>query len=254
MISRYEAYLNGVALSTISADILITDVEYSAPSIRTDVFSVAKRHGARIYRRYVDKTSVTISFAIRNYDTRARQMICGNVAKWAKNGGILKVNDRDGQRLRCVCENPPSISSALRWTDTMRIVFSAYALPFWEENIPSALQLTGTSATGVLYVPGNVDGAMMEASIKANAALSSVTIGVNGQTLTLSGLSVASGNTIKISYDDNMIMSIKQGNTSLLNKRTGVDDLIVNCGERNIVTLTASASVTADLTARGLWL
>lgn len=254
MISRYEAYLNGIALSSVSADILILDVEYPTPNIRSETFTVAKRQGARVHRRYVEKTSVTINFAIRNYDTRARQRICGAVTKWAKKGGILKINDREGQRLRCVCDAPPVITSSLRWTDTLRVVFVAYSLPFWEEVVPSFLRLSGTQGEGLLFVPGSVDGAMVEAVIKANGALSTVTLGANGSTMTLSGLSVASGQIIKIAYDDNMIQSIKVGSTSLLNKRTGADDLLVNCGETNTLTMSANASVTVDFSARGLWL
>lgn len=254
MISRYEAYLNGVALGSLSTDILILDIEYPAPTIRTETFTVAKRQGSRVHRRFVEKTLVTISFAIRNPDTRARQTICGAVAKWAKNGGILTINDRVGQRLRCVCDTPPSVSSALRWGDTLRVVFVAYSLPFWEEVVPSSLRLSGTQGSGPLFVPGSVDGAVVEAAIKANAALSTVTLGANGSTLTLSGLSVASGQTINITYNDNMVQSIKVGSTSLIDKRTGVDDLLVNCGETNTLTVSANASVTVDFSVRGLWL
>lgn len=254
MISRYEAYLNGVALSSVSADIVILDIEYSTPGARDEMFTVAKRQGARVHRRYVEKTSVAINFAIRNYDTRVRQRICGAVVKWAKNGGILKINDREGQRLHCVCDTPPVITSALRWTDTLRVAFVAYSLPFWEEVVPSVLQLSGTQEEGLLYVPGNVDGAMVGAAITANAALSTVTLGVNGSTLTLSGLSIASGQVINITYDENMIQSIKVGSTSLLSKRTGADDLVAKCGETNTFTLSADASVTVNFSVRGLWI
>ena len=254
MISRYEAYLNGVALSSVSADILILDVEYPTPTIRTETFSVARRQGLRVHRQYIEKTSVTISFTIRNYDTRARQSICGAVAKWAKNGGILTINDRVGQRLRCVCDTPPMISSALRWGDTLRLVFVAYSLPFWEEVVPSVLQLSGTQENGLLFVPGDVDGAMVEATITANAALTTVTLGVNNLEMVLSGLSISSGQSISITYDDNMIQSIKVGTTSLLNKRTGADDLLVNCGEVNSFSISADASVTVNFSVRWLWL
>lgn len=254
MISRYEAYLNGVALSSVSADILVVDVEYSNPNIQSETFTVAKRQGSRVHRSYIEKTTVTVDFVIRSYDTYTRQTICGAVNKWAKNGGILTISDRRGQRLRCVCDTPPTISSALRWGDTLRVVFAAYSLPFWEEVAPSVLRLSGTQGNGLLFVPGSVDGAVVEATITANAALSTVTLGVNGSELVLSGLSVASGQIIRITYDDNMIQSIKVGSTSLLNKRTGADDLLVNCGETNTFTLSADASVVVDFSVRGLWL
>lgn len=254
MISRHEAILNGVALSSVSPLIYITDISYPAPPIRTDLYTVAKRQGGRIRRRYIEKNSVVISMMIRAYDVRQRQEICNAVGKWAKNGGILETRDHVGQRLRCVCDNWPTVQSALRWTDPVTVTLSAYEQPFWEEIFPSKLTLTGTSASGVLNVPGNADDALIEAKITAGAALSSVTLTAGSKSMTLSGLSVASGGVITISYDDEMIQSIKYGTTSLLNKRTGADDLLAESGGKTTISISASASVTAEFSARGLWI
>lgn len=253
MMSRYEAILNGNALSNIR-DVLITDIQYSSPAIRTDYYSVAKRQGSRIRRRYVDKSSVTIAFMIRAYDIDDRQAICNDVVRWAKNGGVLETNERNGKRLRCVCDSFPAVTSALKWTDNLKITFAAYSLPFWEEKYPATLSLTGTSDTGALYVPGNIDEALIGATITANAAVSQVSLTANGKTMTLSGLSLSSGQTVVISYDDDLIQSIKTGTTSLLNKRTGADDLIAKCGESNSLSVSANASVTVEFNVRGLWL
>ena len=217
MISRYEAYLNNIALSSVDPKILILDIQYSTPSIKNEGYTLAKRNGTYIYDRYTDKTSVSI-------------------------------------RLRCICDAFPTIASARNWTDALQIVFTAYALPYWEEEFEKTLTLTGTSANGTLYVPGNVDGALITASIKANAALSSVNLTANGKTLSLTGLSVSSGQTINITYDNALIQSIKVGSTSLLNKRTGADDLLAKCGENNVLSVSASASVNATFKVRGLWL
>ena len=253
MISRYEAYLNEVALSSISPDILVLNIEYSPPETQYVTFNVANRNGARIHKDYTASVSVQITFEIHNYDTLKRQAICQNVALWAKNGGYLETNDRLGQRLRCVCTQKPALNSR-DWTAPVTIVFTAYVIPFWEQEVPASITLTaGTSGSGQLYVPGNVDGALAEVDILANASLSSVSLTVNGSTLSLTGLSISSENTVKIAYDDQMIQSIKVGTTSLLNKRTGADDLVMKCGEYNTVSFSSSASVTVTFKARGLW-
>ena len=254
MISRHEAVLNGIALSSVSPLIYITDISYPAPSIQTSVYTVAKRHGGRIRRRYIDKNSVVISMMIRAYDVRQRQEICNAVGKWAKAGGILETRDRVGQRLRCVCDSFPTVTSALRWTDPVTVTLSAYEQPFWEELYPSKLTLTGTSESGVLHVPGNADEALIEVKITAGASLSSITMTAGSKSMTLSGLSIASGGVITISYDDEMIQSIKTGSTSLLSKRTGADDLLAECGGNTNISISASASVTAEFSARGLWI
>lgn len=254
MISRYDVILNGISLSSIHPNIYVLDVNYAAPEINVSTYNVAKRNGARIHRLSTNSISVSVSFEIHSYGIAERQNICGLVSRWAKNGGILEINDRPGQRLRCICEKKPVIESARNWTDPVTMTFTAYQLPYWEEKVYSILSLgAGTSGSGTLYVPGSVDGAMIEAEILANASLSSVSLTANGKTMTLSGLSVGSGSTIVLAYDDQLIQSIKVGSTSILDKRTGADDLIANCGELNSLSYTSSASVTVIYKVRGLW-
>lgn len=254
MISRYGVFLNGLSLEAISPEILIHDIEYTPVSIRNETFALARRQGAHITRRYIDSNSVSVLFEIQAYDISERQTILNRVNRWAKNGGVLQTTDRTGQRLRCICEQFPSITSVKTRGQELRITFSAHSLPFWESVSPAKLTLTGTSASGSLYVPGNVDGAFVELTATANGALTDITFTAGDTELTLSGLNIASGRKIIIAYDDDMIQSIKTGNTSLLNKRTGSDDLIVKSGETESFALTANVACTVEYRVRGLWL
>lgn len=262
MISRYEAWLNGIALSSISPDILLLDIQHTPASIRNDTYAVAKRQGARLYRRYVESASVQITFAIRAYSIRQRQDTCNEIIKWAKNGGILQTNDREGQRLRCICDVFPAINSALRWTDPLTMRFTAYALPFWEEEYPVKITLTQETPSGTLYVPGNVDGAFAEVTIlpQENSSMTEATLTANDRTMSLSGITVSKNYAVTVSYDDNMIQSIQWkylpsgGSGSYLNKRTGVDDLVVKCGETNSFSYTANRQAEVEFSVRGLWM
>lgn len=253
MISRYEVTLNGIALSSVHPDILILDVNYAAPGYERETFTSAKRHGARIHRLYKGQASVTISFAVRAYDIRTRQQIVQEICKWAKNGGDLQINDRPGQKLVCVCEALPAVSSVQKWTDTLYMTFTAYNLPYWQATKAVALEMTGTSESGTLFIPGSAPETMVEATITANAALSSISLTVGDTTLQLTGLSISAESTIVISYDADMIQSIKTGTTSLLSKRSGADDLIAACGETNTFSFVSSASCTVEFRARGCW-
>ena len=253
MISRYEAVLNGISLESISSDILIHDISHSPAEFRDDTFTVAKRNGSRLYRRYFSSSSVSIKFEIHSYSIAQRQAICDAVCVWAKNGGVLVTNDRNGQFLQCVCSEFPSVQSARNWTDELTVSFEAYTIPFWQESVVQNVSATGTSGSGTFWVPGSGDKTFVEVDILANASLSSVSLTVNGRTLNLSDLSVSSGSTIKIAYDTDGIQSIKVGTTSLLNKRTGVDDLLADCAKYNTYSFTASASVTVTFKVRGLW-
>ena len=184
MISRYEVTLNGISLASIHPSILITDVSYSPPSYALETFASAKRQGARIRRTYKETAECSVTFAIRAYDIKERQKICQDICRWAKDGGDLRVNDREGQKLQCICGKLPAVGSVRGWTDEMTISFSAYALPYWHEVIPTTLSLTGSSGSGTLFVPGSAPETLVEAVITANAALSSVALTVGSRTLT----------------------------------------------------------------------
>lgn len=254
MISRYEVTLNGISLSSIADEIVILDVSYGEPAFSDVRYKTAKRNGSRSDGRIFSSSSVSISFEIHAYDLRDRQAIRNAVCAWAKNGGRLEINDRDGQFLQCECSQFPAVASVRNWTDPFTITFTGNEIPFWQEITPSAVTMTaGTSGSGSLFVPGSADNALVEANIHTNATITSVSITVNGRTLTLSGISVASNNDIKITYDDKAIQSIKVGTTSLLDKRTGVDDLLAKCGELNTVSFTSNASATVTISARGYW-
>lgn len=254
MRSRYEAFLNGVALSSINPDIIIHDISYGEPQIKDETFSVAKRNGARLFRRSFNPLTVTIVFEIHAYKVSERQAICQSICSWAKNGGELKTNDMDGLFLQCECTQFPTISSVMNWLDELEIEFTAYSIPFWQDVAQTSVAFdAGTSGSKSQFVGGNADVSLVEAEIVANASLSSVSLTVNGRTLSLTGLSVSSGSTIKITYDKDAIQSIKVGTTSLLDKRSGVDDLLVNCGESNTFSFSSSASVTMTYKVRGLW-
>lgn len=253
MISRYEAVLNGQPLSAVSASILILDIAYPPASIDFSTYRGAKRHGNRVYREYVDHRDVVITFAIRAYSVQERQAICNAVQRWAKGGGILQTNDHEGQRLRCVLSAPPTIQSALKWTDPISMTFTAYSMPFWEDLVPTTLALSGTSGSGNLYVPGSVDGAFFEVDAVPSGTLTTLNLVANGKTLSLTGISVASGATVQIAYDDDMIMSIKAGSTSLLNKRSGADDLPLKSGESNSLSFSSNVSCAVTFKGRGLW-
>ena len=254
MISRYEAILNGTALSAVDPDIRILDISHDPPTLQTEKYDVANRNGERTYSRYRGTASITISFELSKYSIAKRQTVCQQVCAWAKNGGILETNDRPGQRLRCICEKFPAVASAMRWKDTLQMTFTAYALPFWEEKFPQELTLSGTSGGGTLYVPGNYDGACAEVTVTAGATLTRLTLNAGDTSITLEGLSVPAGSTIVISYDENMIQQIKTGNISLLNKRKGNDDLLIKCGEINALSFTANGNATVKFSVRGLWL
>lgn len=255
MISRYEAYMDGIALSSISANILIRDIQYQDAGVSLRRVALANRDGAIIDGKYIEKASVVISFDLREYDTVTRQTVLAKIIQWAR-GSVLRTSDRPDQQLVCICEKFPAVTSALMWTETLQIAFSAYAIPYWQSVDTVSAVLTGTNQNTKFYVPGSAEKTLVSVDITPSATVTSLTVTCGDTAITLSGISVASGSMIKFAYDGNGFLSIKNGNTSLLNKRTAAssDNLELPCGKSSTIRIVASASVTARFIARGWWL
>ena len=254
MTSRYEVTLNDKKLSSVNKNLLILDVAYST-SESFERSRIANRDGARLSSLYREGSSVTVTFELHIYDIQKRQAALADVIAWAKDGGELKINDRKDQSLQCVCEKLPAIS-VKNWTEPLTITFSAYAFPYWEETKATVATLSGKNVSGTIKVNGNAPKAYANVTVKATAAITSLTVKVGSSSIALSGISIAAGKTVVFSYDENKILSIMTGTTSLLSKRTAKssDDLVASCGKSNKISVVASANVTATFSVKGAFI
>lgn len=250
MQSGYDAYLNNVALSSLNANLYVSDISYTPVQEEVTLAHLARRNGGLVMHRRKEQSTVTISFELHVYSTQARQEACADVIRWASDGGRLTTTDRQGQFLDCVCTKLPAIESALKWTDTLTVEFTAFAIPYWQSATADTATVTGT---GTLFVHGNGGKAMVDATITANASMTSLSIEVGDTTIALSGISLSANDQVKITHDANGILSIKKGSTSLLNKRTAAssDDLLAVCGVNNAITVSSNA--TAAVSVKGVW-
>jgi hypothetical protein len=248
-----DIILNDTAILTACPEILIQDVSHTAPAFARDWMRQANRDGMIMGNERKEGCGVGIKFVLPVRDYAERMEALGSITAWCQKGGVLETEDRPGQRLHVVCEKMPSMASVKNIGDEMEIRFKAYARPFWEESTPETLEMAaGTSGSGTITVPGNIDGALVEAEITAGASVSEITLTVGETSITLSGIALENGQIVKIQYDERNIQSIKVGGTSLMDKRTGSDDLLTVCGE-NEVEFSASASVQVTFKVRGLW-
>lgn len=254
MISRYEAFMDGVALSSIDPSICVLDIRPGDIAPQFTLKNVAGRNGAIIAKETYAKATVEIDFEIHEYDTRKRQQICQKVQRWAE-GKVLKTSDRPGQLLHSVCEKYPVVT-ARDWTSPVSVVFSGYAPPFWEDENPVTVTLSGTSGNTSKYVPGNAENTLVRVTLTASASISSFSVTVDGKTLSFSGLSLSSGDTVTIDYDDYLFLRIRKGNSSIMDKRSAnsADELKATCGKFNTFSFTSSGSASVTFYANGWWL
>ena len=258
MMTRYEAWLDKKGLSAIDPSVYILDIAYSAPRMMTNAVDIAGRNGQRVISRLARNTSVVITLEIHEQDTARRQDVCRRVQAWAMGGGILTVNDRPGQRLCVICDSPPEISSALKWTQPLKVTLTAYEQPFWEDEYPRSVTLNGTSDRKTLYVPGI--GAETRTEVKvsntSSMPLDALTIKAGGTTMEFEGLSLGAGEMLEIDYDEHALLRIRAGGVSKMSCRTAAsdDELLLKTGKASEVSVQADGPVSALIRTRGLYL
>jgi len=251
MKSRYSVALDGVQMSSIHEMLQVLDIHYENSGIQRNTARRASGSGMYLSNPYMQSTRVTVEFELHIYGTAQRQAALQSVNKWAL-GKTLTTSDRPGQQLHVVCESYPTIESAMRWTDPINITFTAYALPYWEEVQP--VTVTVTNDEEYMDVPGNVEdqAAKVDAEITANAALTALSISAGENTITLSGINVPAEGVISISHDEDGNLQITHNYASLLDKRTGSDDLVVKSGTGSMFSVAGNA--TCVFSVRGLWM
>ena len=234
MRTRYEAYADNIPLSSIDPAIIITDIAEAAPNVRRTTANYPTGDGQRLLRTVRQYLRVTVMFEIHDQDVRRRAGICERVTKWAQ-GRYLKVNHRPEQRLRVICETPPVVTSSQQWTQQLKVVFAAYAVPFWEDATPTRVTLTGDGSAQA-YVRGTAKEALVEATVEnaGNSAITAVTLKAGDTAFSFSGISIPPGGRLAIAYDDKRVLSARVGNTGVLAKRTtsSSDDLLAPCGQQ----------------------
>lgn len=256
MRSRYRVALNGTHLDTLDSNLLILDVAYSQIQKQVRQTASANLDGFDISSVYTEKQLITVSFELHIYDTAKRNKACQTVNKWASAGGILTINDREGQQISVVCEQTAVIESVRDWTAPLTLVFSTSGNPYWESVTEKVTTITGKSASGNLTLDGNTGNALVSVEVTAKAPVSSLQITVGDTVLKLTGFSLQTNQVLTVDYINGRYLRIRANGSSIMNRLTpdSSDNLKAPCGTRTRVAITANNSVNAVFRARGLWL
>lgn len=254
MRSRYLVGLDGVELSAIAPEIIVTDITHNAPVREVRASDIAGRNGKLYTRTVTSSAGVTVSFEIHTQDVRRRAAIMEDVQRWAMPGGVLTTSDRPDRVLRVVCESLPTVGSAQKWTGICSIGFVAYAVPFWEDESPRRVIITGNGRKS-LFVTGFAAPASVEAMIKntGSGAISSVTLTAGETSMTFNGISLAAGQTMTIAHDARGLLTSRIGGTSVLDKRTAAssDELELEPGKNAALSVTTDGTASTTFEVRG---
>lgn len=254
MRSRYLAALDGVELSAIAPEIIVTDITHNAPVREVRASNIAGRNGKLYTRTVTSITGVTVSFEIHTPDVRRRAAIMEDVQRWAMPGGVLTTSDRPDRVLRVVCESLPTVGSAQKWTGVCSIGFVAYAVPFWEDETPLRVSITGNGRKS-LFVPGFAAPASVEAKVTntGSGAISSVTLTAGETSMTFAGLALEAGQTMTLAHDARGLLTARIGGTSVLDKRTAAssDELELEPGKNATLSVTTNGTASTTFEVRG---
>lgn len=247
-----EAWMDGVALSTVGP-ILIRQVYEDPPTLEISNGDRPGRYGQRMLYRKRQSLKLAIECQIRElYDLAARSRITESLYRWA-SGSELQLSNHPGRHLSCYLSAEPALGEARDYTSAIRMEFTADDVPYWEDDVPERLTISGTNQTGDLMIQGTVP-SPVSLTATAGGALTSFSVSAGSSTVVLTGLSIAQNSVITFERDSLDNLLIRSGDTVLLNKRSASssDDLMAGPGLTE-VSFTANASCEVIFTARGRW-
>lgn len=256
MVTRYQVSLNGNELHDIADSVIIRDVQEKAMALQMNTLPIGRGNGLRVTRSSRDSLTITVMVEVHEYGIEERTEVINRMALWARSGGILKANHRKDQQIYVKCTELPTVASALKWTDVIRLTFVAFENPFWESaNEKTVTTANLSSSSGTLNLDGDGDNVLISADVVAGGSLNTLTISVNGRSMSFEGLGIGNGGVLSIGYNNDGIQYIRQGGMSKMACRMidSVDDLLANVGS-NSFSVSANVPVRVTLKARGVFI
>ncbi len=245
--------LNGVGLYDLDERIYIQDIEEST----TLKFEAAGRpyYGQTFLGENAhDLLTITVTFMIKEQNRAARMGVIQKISGWATKG-YFTTNIHPDQRIHVRCTRLPD-TKTFAWHEDMTLVFTAYGEACWEDVTPVTHTVaSSTAASSTTFRPAGTRMCFMEAEITnvSNSSLTTVTLAANGETISLTGLSVAKNQKVELYYDENHYMHITANGVSVLNKRAGADDLLLYPNQPNSVSCSTNVNCKTVFKARGLY-
>lgn len=270
--SLFDVTLGSVALSTLSDKIYIRDI--IEEPYEEEIFKASKAYyaGQRVSKKVRRELSVRVVFVVRERNPQKRAEIFDSIASWAESDRTLFVNYRtitsvtesgytytEGRQLsRVVVTEPPAINSANKWTNDASITFTAFDVPYWEDQSKSKFPFTANTLdifsrylySGNIYNRGTAESPVtMRITNDSSSQLQSMNIRCGNSWFYFENLDIDPGAGLEIDYDsDNGILRILERRSDGLlgvNKmpcRTAEsqDDLMISPG---VVSVQVSANV-----------
>ena len=251
MILSKRVALGGVQLDELHERIVVLGVNPGTPDESISAVSRMGGSGQRVTGAHWETLDVTVSYGIDipKDQMELRRQIFDAVNAWALRCGWLTVNWMPNRRMYVDKVVLPSSDDVWDWTRKYDITFRAYNVPFWQDEIPNqAARSLITSGNTAIIVGGTVQSVLdVDFRNRSGMTINNFTISAGGNTITLSNLGLGGSETLSFSHGTDGLLRITAGGRSVLDRRTGADDLYVNPGTVNV---SISTERSGDLTVR----
>ena len=254
----------GTQLDDLAPEIVIQGVDLGNSKENISAVDRLGGFGQRITGAHWQTLEASVTFGIdvpRTNLTRRMQIWdtvanwCANKAGWlsitfdgretntiaAPQGKALSVSNADyiaymNKRMYADKVIMPSPGDMYDWTKEFTIIFRAYNIPFWQDEVVTSAA-SGTAASGTINmtIPGRIKTPVdITFQNKSGKTISSFKVWTKLSTITLTDISLGGSETITISHGTDGLMAIKKGSTSLYSKYTGSDDLLISPGKNYV--------------------
>lgn len=250
---KLDAWLHGDSLREVDRRVQITDVsqEMTTKTIYAANTGYAGRRRGRVHR---DVLKITVSFTLYEFaDIWARDAALESINAWARDG-YLEISTKPGRRVYVNCTGRAAAKQARDHSEVFQLAFETADSPFWEDKAPAQYELSGSEASASVSIPGTRECAPADVEITPAAeTLNTLSLAFGGTQMAFTGLSVAAGDTLKLSHDEQTgYLKIMAGSVSKYACRTGSsDDELICAPGRQTVGFTANTACAVAFSVRG---
>lgn len=172
------------------ADVQIEDVRVSPIDFNPTTRTRPVAPGSFFVRNRCGTRTVAVTFAIQSDDINQRQASLLAVSAWAKSDAEYKLElpGHPDHYLMAVCTGKPEPSTRQWWEAKLRLVFTCFENPFWNDRIEKSIAC-GTAFRVLGDAPP-----LMRIERTLSSAASNQSYGLNGNTITFS--SIPAGNLV----------------------------------------------------------
>lgn len=238
MILSKRAALNGVQLDELFPEIVIRSVDPGVPNETVSAVSRGGGFGQRVTGQHWDTLEVSVTYAIdvSKREMPRRRQIFDAVNTWALGKGWLTVNWMEGRRFYVDKVVIPGSGDLWRWTDEYTIIFRAYGVPFWQDELP-AQAVSGIAGSGsvAIQVGGNVK-SVLEVTFqnRSGVVINNFQVQTGSNVMAFSNLNLGGSAELKIWHGTDGLLRITANGSNAYSKYTGADDLYVEPGLRTV--------------------